>query len=812
MNSNSKSPISGDLISKKPNGKEAVSSAGPTTAMDSSTKSHVSGDLIAKKPNGKDIVSSAEPVNRDGQTGVSIATDVSGDPKKTKPNGKAVVSSAEPIRHTGQTGGSCANAVSGDLIPKKSNGKAVVSSAGTIKHSGGSGVPSAKTDEVLFFKDVKFGPQEGELRFRLIHFREARNALMKILIGLEMLLIDKHDSSHRAISKKPNGKEAVSSAGPTTAMDSSTKSHVSGDLIAKKPNGKDIVSSAEPVNRDGQTGVSIATDVSGDPKKTKPNGKAVVSSAEPIRHTGQTGGSCANAVSGDLIPKKSNGKAVVSSAGTIKHSGGSGVPSAKTDEVLFFKDVKFGPQEGELRFRLIHFREARNALMKILIGLEMLLIDEQGTLIQGFIPLSRIDTYLPHMIAGSIYRLNKFYGSKSKIVYRVAEPDVTIAFSWNYVLSDFEDSPVQFPEDRFRFYGYEEFEAACDLKGDLYDYVGHMKLVNGQTLNDNLVLDEVEIASTWRILVHVQTNDGPVMKLYLWDKAATDFCMKFKAHGNTLSVILVTTVNPKRFGGALALPSLSSSRVFFDMDVQPTRDYLTWLSSNSDVANMVNAEIVTKAETVTIGELFSYIKQEGEKVAWFECTATIDGVVHGSAWYYIACGGCKTKATKGPTTLMCKKCGKAEVAGISRSSLYMITMIFVLIGDVGRELTGKPASELVESYFEADENVGDDHVIPVPQALLGTIGQTHKFIVKVSKHNLEGKTLALTVTKLLPSKAPAPEGNLEENVIVHSAEETLQMGNREDGPSIENEEAADEVGKRGSDGIESVEAKCAKCG
>ncbi|KAG2297614.1 hypothetical protein Bca52824_044283 [Brassica carinata] len=406
------------------------------------------------------------------------------------------------------------------------------------------------------------------------------------------------------------------------------------------------------------------------------------------------------------------------------------------------------------------------------------------------------------MIAGSIYRLNKFYGSKSKIVYRVAEPDVNIAFSWNYVLPDLEDSPVQFPEDRFRFNGYEEFEAACDLKGDLYDYVGHTKLVNGQTLNDNLVLDEVEIASTRRILVH----------------AATDFCMKFKAHGNTPSVILVTTVNPKRFGGALALPSLSSSRVFFDMDVQPTRDYLTWLSSNSDVANMVNAEIVTKAETVTIGELFSYIKQEGAKVAWFECTATNDDVVHGSAWYYIACGGCKTKATKGPTTLMCKKCGKAEVAGVAeyltKLSVYDNDdqAFFVLIGDVGRELTGKPASKLFESYFEADENVGDDHVIPVSQALLGTIGQTHKFIVKVSKHNLEGKTQALTVTKVLPSEAPAPEGNLEENVIVHSAEETLQMGNREDGPSIENEEAADEVGKMGSDGIESVEAKRAKCG
>lgn len=110
------------------------------------------------------------------------------------------------------------------------------------------------------------------------------------------------------------------------------------------------------------------------------------------------------------------------------------------------------------------------------------------------------------------------------------------------------------------------------------------------------------------------------------------------------------------------------------------------LGSNLDIANSVNAEIVTKTETVIIGELFSYIKQERAKlmsltiqvhyeelryllysilqilqVAWFECTATI---VHGSAWYYVACGGCHTKATKGPTSLMCKKCGKAEVAGV----------------------------------------------------------------------------------------------------------------------------------------------------
>ncbi|CAN6972619.1 unnamed protein product [Brassica rapa subsp. trilocularis] len=497
----------------------------------------------------------------------------------------------------------------------------------------------------------------------------------------------------------------------------------------------------------------------------KPSAAPMTHSVAPMKPTGQSG------VSGDTSSKKRNGKAVFCSD----------VSSDKNDGVVMFRNMTFGPQEGELRFRLIHFWEARNAFTKILIGLEMLLIDEEGTVIQGFIPPSRIDTYLRHMIPDSTYRLNNYFGSKTKKVYRVADPDVTIAFSWNSVLSVLTDSSIRFPEDRFRFHGYEEFEAACDLKGDLFvlfvhaDYIGHIRLVNEQTLTEGLVLDEVEIASMRRILIHVQTYDGPVMKLYLWDKAATDLCEKFKSLGKPPSVILVTTVNPKRFEGALSLSSLSSSRVFFVMDVQATREYLAWFESNSEVANRVNAEIVTKAETATIGELLSYMKQEDANVAWFECTATIDDVVRDSAWYYIACGRCKTKATKGPTTLMCKKCGKTEITGAAD---------FVVLGDAGQELTGKKASGLVESYYEAYEGALDGHVVPVPQALIDIIGQTRTFVIKISKHNLEGKTQSLTVTKVLPLDGSALGCDLAADVVVSPTEVALGSGNGEEGSSI----------------------------
>ncbi|KAF2568519.1 hypothetical protein F2Q68_00024357 [Brassica cretica] len=404
------------------------------------------------------------------------------------------------------------------------------------------------------------------------------------------------------------------------------------------------------------------------------------------------------------------------------------------------------------------------------------------------------------------------------------------------------------------------------------------------------------------------------MKLYLWDQAARDFCKKFKSYEGTPNVLLVTTVNTKTLGGTLASTSMSSSRVFMGYDVQPTIDYFSWLGSNPDIAEQVNAEVVTKRETMTIGEIFSYIGQESAKVnaevvtkretmtigeifsyigqesakdALFECTATIDDVVHGSSWYYIACSGCHSKVSKGPTSLLCtnKKCGKVNVSGVpqylSKISVYDNSdqAVFVLLGDAGRELTGKPASELVKSYFEANGNEGVSHEAPVPkalistidtppatvssegskttatseetsenrvdladgskrtcyssemerakspnclqsspndtangnevvnleapvpEALISTIGQKHKFCVKVTEHNFSGKTRALTVTKILPLDTSPATVSSEDNQATATSEETSE--NRVD--------SAD-GSKRTCDSSELERAKRPKCG
>ena len=96
----------------------------------------------------------------------------------------------------------------------------------------------------------------------------------------------------------------------------------------------------------------------------------------------------------------------------------------------------------------------------------MLSNDLQGTVIQGFVPASRVGRY--ELTAGSVYKLINFFGSRSKDQYRVADHSATVSFSWNSSLSVLENPPVQIPEDRFRFHTYEEFKSNCDSKGDLY--------------------------------------------------------------------------------------------------------------------------------------------------------------------------------------------------------------------------------------------------------------------------------------------------------------------------------------------------------
>ncbi|CAN6858681.1 unnamed protein product [Brassica oleracea var. botrytis] len=91
----------------------------------------------------------------------------------------------------------------------------------------------------------------------------------------------------------------------------------------------------------------------------------------------------------------------------MKPHGKSIVSSDNDEKVIFFKDISLGPHEAQLRFRLIHFWEAWNPLKKTLIGMEMLLIDEQVIVISRFFIISK-EAPVPEALISTIGQKHKF--------------------------------------------------------------------------------------------------------------------------------------------------------------------------------------------------------------------------------------------------------------------------------------------------------------------------------------------------------------------------------------------------------------------
>ncbi|XP_033142575.1 uncharacterized protein LOC103861163 [Brassica rapa] len=184
---------------------------------------------------------------------------------------------------------------------------------------------------------------------------------------------------------------------------------------------------------------------------------------------------------------------------------------------------------------------------------------------------------------------------------------------------------------------------------------------------------------------------------------------------------------------------------------------------NPGATSSVNPVEVVKAETLTISEIAAFIKHEPAKVAYFDCIATIDDVKLGTEWYYIACKDCQTKLNRGPTTLLCPKCGNENATAVANYRVEMSVYdneeqcTFIIFGDAGNELTGRKATELIDTYVE--ENVGDgaELEVPLPQCFIDTIGQTKKFRIKVAPYNFTSSRQSFTATKIVSSAVLPPK-------------------------------------------------------
>ncbi|WZZ23739.1 hypothetical protein YC2023_007140 [Brassica napus] len=120
-------------------------------------------------------------------------------------------------------------------------------------------------------------------------------------------------------------------------------------------------------------------------------------------------------------------------------------------------NLRAGRCSNTAEVRLLRFWEAKNInKARELMSVDMLLIDENSTVVHGSIPASRQLRFKNRLSEGSVYTLSGFDVTRSSPKYRLSDAPVSVPFNDE---TDFEKLPATdriIPTEHFRFRPYEQ--------------------------------------------------------------------------------------------------------------------------------------------------------------------------------------------------------------------------------------------------------------------------------------------------------------------------------------------------------------------
>ncbi|XP_018440840.1 uncharacterized protein LOC108812937 [Raphanus sativus] len=251
-----------------------------------------------------------------------------------------------------------------------------------------------------------------------------------------------------------------------------------------------------------------------------------------------------------------------------------------------------------------------------------LLLDQKNSIIHGFIPAARSPYYSPFLKA-----------------YKIMDhPFVfVIWFIPQTTIYEVIDNALIINIEKFMLRKFVRLQALANTNLELPNVVGQIQSVQGSDLTD--------VGVTSRVVVRF-VIEPPKVVVYLsfLDDAASVFRGLINSGDRTQSVMVVTTVNPKLFGGNLNLNSTPATEFYFDPALEATAQFTASLDGPVGEAFpcIDTKDGIKKKEVVSIGELNKFITNSDEQTqeADFICMARVVEVLQQNGRYFVSCTGC----------------------------------------------------------------------------------------------------------------------------------------------------------------------------
>ncbi|CAN8288978.1 unnamed protein product [Cochlearia groenlandica] len=344
-----------------------------------------------------------------------------------------------------------------------------------------------------------------------------------------------------------------------------------------------------------------------------------------------------------------------------------------------------------LTIKVLHTWEARNFRRRNApMGLEMLLIDCSGQTMQGFVATNRIFCFKASLKSKVVYELNNFTLVPARTMYRVSPNKLCAIFTHQTALKEVDGVSYEFDGNAFRTRSYKELSLIADRKGDLF--VGRQsRSTYGTRLlkcSGNSGICPTKPVVILVTAIHPKTFAGENLN----SMHTLDLCSNSKMKGEHITSNMLA--------GVLTLSTTSSTCMFFDKDIPETEKHFARLGMDA---------------------------QQDVTTIRFYCLATIEDVNRDAQW---------SSVDNQLHPVQNQVASLRNHIDMHQRAVYRFELsvwdttgsaTFVVLDDVGQQLAGQTAAELMDNLSVATTNAEGDTYTTIPQCLLDTIGTTYNF-------------------------------------------------------------------------------------
>ncbi|ESQ33198.1 hypothetical protein EUTSA_v10005644mg [Eutrema salsugineum] len=133
-----------------------------------------------------------------------------------------------------------------------------------------------------------------------------------------------------------------------------------------------------------------------------------------------------------------------------------------------FALLKSGRLNQRLVARLLRFWPARNIKKGgQLMGVDLLLLDEKSTLMQGSIHVHHLPVFQSLLVEGSLYAISGFEVTRSSTRFKLTDFHMSIRFTADTAMVRVEQSLCNIPTEHFRFRSYDQLLALGNTNSEL---------------------------------------------------------------------------------------------------------------------------------------------------------------------------------------------------------------------------------------------------------------------------------------------------------------------------------------------------------